>query len=127
MPEIVVFHVGDAVAGNGVGDDDRRFFGDPMGSLDSGYKVADRVSGAPHHVEVKALEFCGERFQRHDLFSGAVDLDVVTVDDEGEGRYRRVPRLAKSQSPAVPMSSQRQEGVRVQGGLAEVSQIYAGS
>ena len=84
MPGVLALHERDALALDGVGDDDARAGALGLGKRNGGIKRRDVVAVALDDVPAERLPFLRQRVGRHDVVDGAVELDVVAVDDGNE-------------------------------------------
>ena len=130
MPEEIMLHVFHTVAGNRISDDDGGFFTHSMGAFYGRDEISDGISRTSHDIEIEGLKLLCQRFQGHDVFRGAVDLDVVAVDDEGAvvelvacGKQQSLPRLSRFQfaithhAVDTPRRTVQQRGIRQTDGL----------
>src|SRR3989344_8217574 len=81
VPFIVELNFMNTLAGDGVGDDDRRFFIDRLSFVARRDELRNVVAIDFQDVPVERLVFIAQRLKWHDIFRHAVDLDVVAVDD----------------------------------------------
>ena len=101
MPAVVEFNFFDTFAGDGVRDDDGRFFINRFGLLNCVDKGADIVTVNLEYVPVKRLVLLGDAVERHHVFGHTVYLDIVAIHNRREVRefigprkHRRLPRVA---------------------------------
>ncbi len=78
----VVLHKVDAFARNGVGDDDHRFFNDGFGHIHGVNNRFNVVTVNLQHVPVKRFPFVAQVVERHHHFGGAVNLNIIAVDND---------------------------------------------
>ncbi len=84
VPAIVALNLGNAFAGDGVRDDDRRF---SVHAFCFAYRHVYLLYIMPVHLlhmPVEGLPLCAQGFKRHDVFGNAIYLNVVPVNNGNE-------------------------------------------
>ncbi len=74
----------DALAGNRVGQDQRRLLEHGRGGADRAVDLAEIMPIDLDHVPVPGAPLVGQWLERHDVLREAIDLDVVAIDDAHE-------------------------------------------
>ena len=88
-------------AGNRACNNHRWFFKHGFGFIYRGNNFGETVTVDFLYMPVPRLPFCLKRLERHDVFSEAVDLNVVAVDDRDQisqtifpGKHTCLPNLS---------------------------------
>src|SRR5579885_465835 len=84
VPGDVVFHEGDALALDRLGDDELRLALDLGRLLEGALDLRPVVAVDRAYVPVERGDLVGHRLDVHDLVHGPVDLAVVVIEDYGE-------------------------------------------
>src|SRR3989344_2384359 len=101
VPVIVELYLLNSFAGDGVGNNDGRFFIYRLGLVYSSDKCGNVVAVDLYDVPVKGLVLGAQVFKRHHLLCHAVDLYIIAVNNSSEvgeqvvaHKHRRLPRIA---------------------------------